>query len=81
MVLDSASVGSEKSFRMLNVPAAPAVSQQGQKFLLEQLWHRSSYDIAGQEARRAIVRMFPDKQQKMKVSKGVRTLQDTMQKT
>ena len=36
--------------------------------------------ITGQEAGRAIVRMIPDKQQKVKVSKAVRTLQDTMQK-
>ena len=56
MVLDSDSVGSEESFRMLNVPAVAAVSQQ------------------------AIVRMFPDQQQKIKVSKAVRTLQETMQK-
>ena len=81
MVLDSDSVGSEESFRMLNVPAVPAVSQQEQQFLLEQLRHLSSSGITGQEARRrAIVRMFPDQQQKVKVSKAVRTLQDTMQK-
>ena len=80
MVLDSDSVGSEESFAMLNVPAEPAVTQQEQQFLLEQLLHLSSSGITGQEARRAIVRMFPDKQQKIKVSKAVRTLQDTMQK-
>ena len=57
MVLDSASVGSEESFRMLNVPAVPAVSRQEQQFLLEQLRHLSSSGITGQEARRAIVRM------------------------
>ena len=58
MVSDSDSVGSEESFRMLNVPAVPAESQQEKQFL----------------------RMFPDQQQKVKVSKAVRTLQDTMQK-
>ena len=80
MVLDSDSVGSEESFTMLNVPAESAVTPQEQQFLLEQLLHLSSSGITGQEARRAIVRMFPDKQQKVKVSKAVRTLQDTMQK-
>ena len=80
MVLDSDSVGSEESFTMLNVPAESAVTQQEQQFLLKQLRHLSSSGITGQEARRAIVRMFPDKQQKVKVSKAVRTLQDTMQK-
>ena len=80
MVLDSDSVGSEDSFRMLSVPAVPAVSQQEQQFLLEQLRHLSSCGITGQEARRANVRMFPDNQQKIKVSKAVRTWQDTMQK-
>ena len=80
MVLDSDSVGSEESFTMLNVPAESAVTPQEQQFLLEQLLHLSSSGITGQEARRAIVRMFPDKQQKIKVSKAVRTLQDTMQK-
>ena len=39
-----------------------------------------SSGITGQEARRAVVRMFPDQQQKVKVSKAARTLQDTMQK-
>ena len=78
MVLDSDSVGSEESFTMLNVPAEAAATQQERQFLLEQLL--SSSGITGQEARRAIVRMFPDKQQKIKVSKAVRTLQDTMQK-
>ena len=68
MVLDSDSVGSEESFTMLNVPAEPAVTQQEQQFLLEQLRHLSSSGITGQEARRAIVQMFPDKQQKIKVS-------------
>ena len=55
MVLDSDSVGSEEGFRMLNVPAVPAVSQQEQQFLLEQLRHLSSSGITGREARRAIV--------------------------
>ena len=81
MVLDSDSVGSEESFTMLNVPAESAATQQAQQFLLEQLRHLSSSGITGQEARRTIVRMFPDQQQKIKVSKAVRTLQDTMQKT
>ena len=80
MVLESDSVGSEESFTMLNVPAESAVTQQEQRFLLEQLRHLSSSGITGQEARRTIVRMFPDKQQKIKVSKAVRILQDTMQK-
>ena len=80
MVLDSDSVVSEESFRMLNVPAEPAVTQQEQQFLLEQLRHLSSSDITGQEARRAIVGMFPDQQQQVNVSKAVRTLQDTMHK-
>ena len=80
VVLDSDSVGSEESFTMLNVPAESAVTPQVQQFLLEQLLLLSSSGITGQEARRAIVRMFPDKQQKVKVSKAVRTLQDTMQK-
>ena len=80
MVLDSDSVGSEESFTMLNVPAESAVTPQEQQFLLEQLLHLSSSGITGQEARRAIVRMFPDRQQKIKVSKAVRVLQDTMQK-
>ena len=80
MVLDSDSVGSEQSFTMLNVPADSAVTPQEQQFLLEQLLHLSSSGITGQEARRAIVRMFPDRQQKFKVSKAVRVLQDTMQK-
>ena len=80
MVLDSDSVGSEESFTMLNVPAESAVTPQEQQFLLEQLLHLSSSGITGQEARRAIVRMFPDKPQKIKVSKAVRVLQDTMQK-
>ena len=44
---------------------------------LEQLRHLSSSVITGQGARRAIVRMLPDQQQKVKVSKAVRTLQDT----
>ena len=79
-VLDSDSVGSEESFTMLNVPAESAVTPQEQQFLLEQLLHLSSSGITGQEARRAIVRMFPDRQQKVKVSKAVRVLQDTMQK-
>ena len=74
MVLDSHSVGSEESFRMLNVPAVPAVSQLEQQLLLEQLRHLSSSGITGQEARRAIVRMFPDQQQKIKVSKAVSDL-------
>ena len=69
-----------ESCTMLNVPAESAVTQQEQQFLLEQLRHFSSSGITGQEARRAIVRMFPDTQQKIKVSKAVRTLQDTMQK-
>ena len=73
MVLDSDSVGSEESFTMLNVPADSAVTPQEQQFLLDQLLHLSSSDITGQEARRAIVRLFPDKQQKVKVSKAVRT--------
>ena len=68
------------SFTMLNVPAESAVTPQEQQFLLEQLLHLSSSGITGQEARRALVRMFPDKQQKIKVSKAVRTLQDTMQR-
>ena len=80
MVLDSDSVGSEESFTMLNVPAVPAVTQQEQQFLLQQLRHLSSSGITGQEARRAIVRLFPDQQHKVKVSKAVRTLLDTMQK-
>ena len=80
MVLDSDSVGSEESFTMLNVPAESAVTPQEQQFLLEQILHLSSSGITGQEARRAIVRMFPDKQQKVKVRKAGRTLQDTMQK-
>ena len=80
MALDSDSVGSEESFTMLNVPAESVVTQQKQQFLLEQLRHLSSSGIAGQEARRAIVRMFQNKQQKTKVSNAVRTLQDTMQK-
>ena len=54
------------------------VTPQEQQFLLEQLLHPSG--IAGQKARRAIVRMFPDEQQKIKVSKAVRVLQHTMQK-
>ena len=78
MVLDSDSVGSEESFAMLNVPAESAVTQQEQQFLLEQLVHLSSSGITGQEARRAIVRMFPDQQQKINVSNAVRTMQDTM---
>ena len=65
-ILDSDSMGSEES-----------LTPQEQQFLLEQLLHLSSSGIKGQEARRAIVRMFPDKQQKIKVSKA---LQDTMQK-
>ena len=73
MVLDSDSVGSEESFTMLNVPAESAVTPQEQQFLLEQLLHLSSSGITGQEARGAIVRMFPDKQQKIKLSKAVRT--------
>ena len=77
MVLNSDSVGSEEGFRMLNVPAVPAVSQQEQQFLLEQPRHLSSSGITGQDARRAIFRMFPDQQQKVKVIKAVRTLQDT----
>ena len=80
VVLDSDSVGSEESFTMLNVPAESAETRQEQQFLLEQLLHLSSSGITGQEARRAIVQMFPDKQQKIKVSKAVRVLQDTMQK-
>ena len=64
MVLDSDSVGSEESFTMLNVPAESAVTP------LEQPLHLSSSGITSQEARRAIVRMFPDKQQKIKVSKA-----------
>ena len=79
-VLDSDSVESEERFTMLNVPAESAVTPQGQQFLLEQLLHLSSSGITGQESRRAIVRMFPDRQQKVKVSKAVRVLQDTMQK-
>ena len=75
MVLDSASVGSEESFTMLNVPAESVVTQHEQQFLFEQLRHLSSSGITGQEARRVIVRMFPDQQQK-----AVRTVQDTMQK-
>ena len=51
----------------------------GTTILPEQLLHLSSLGITGLEARRAIVQMFPDKQQKIKVSKAVRTLQDTMQ--
>ena len=62
MVLDSDSVGSEESFTMLNVPAESAVTPQEQQFLLEQLLHLSSSGNTGQEARRAIVRMFPDRQ-------------------
>ena len=77
-VLDSDSVGSEESFTMFNVPAESAVTPQEQQFLLEQLLHLASSDITGQEARRAIVQMFPDKQQKIKVSKALRVLQDTM---
>ena len=77
MVLDSDSVGSEESFTMLNVSTEPAVTHQEQQFVLEQLRHLSSSGITGQEARRAIVQMFPDKQQKIKVSKAVRTLQNT----
>ena len=72
-------VGSEESFTMLNVPAESAVTPQEQQFLLEQLLHLSSSGITGQEARRAIVRMFPDRQQKIKVSKAVRVLQGTKQ--
>ena len=60
MVLDFDSVGSEESFTMLNVPVQPAVTPQEQQFLLEQLLHLSFSGIKGQEARRAIVRMFPD---------------------
>ena len=52
-----------------------------QQFLLEQLLFLSSSGITGQDARQAIVRMFPDKQQKVKVRKAVRTLQDTAQRT
>ena len=51
---------------MCLVPAVPVVTQQEQKILLEQLQHLSSSGITGQEARRAIVRMFPDQQQKVK---------------
>ena len=80
MVLDSDSVGSEESFTVLNVPAESAVTPQEQQSLLEQLLHLSSSGITGKEARRAIVRIFPDKQQKNKASKAVRTVQDTMQK-
>ena len=50
--------GTEESFTLLNVPAEPAVTQQEQQFLLEQLRHLSASGITGQEARRAIVRMF-----------------------
>ena len=63
MVLDSDSVGSEESFTMLNVPAEPAVTQQEQQLLQEQLRHLSSSGITGQEARRAIVRMFSDQRE------------------
>ena len=45
MVLDSGSVGSEESFRMLNVPAEPAVTQQEQQFLLER--HHGSGSTTG----------------------------------
>ena len=58
MVKDSDSLGSEEDFKMLTVPAEPGVTQQEQQFLLDQFRHLS------------IVRMFPDKQQKIKVSKG-----------
>ena len=61
MVLDSDSVGSEESFTMLNVPAESAVTPHEQQFLLGQLLHVSSSGITGQEARRAIVRMFRTK--------------------
>ena len=80
MVLDSDSVGSEESFTMLNVPAESDATQQEQQFLLEQLLNLSFSGNTVQEARRAIVRMFPDQHQKFQVSKAVRTLQDTMQK-
>ena len=60
MVMDSDSVGSEESFTMLNVPTESAVTPQEQQFLLEQQRHLSSCGITGQEARRAIVRTFPD---------------------
>ena len=80
MVLDSDSVGSEESFTMLNVPADSVVTPQEQQFLLEQLLHLSSSGITGQEAPRGIVRMFPDRQQKVKVSKAGLTLQGTMQR-
>ena len=70
MVLDSDSVGSEESFTMLNVPAEPVVTKQEQQILLEQLRHLSSSGITGREARRAIVQMFPDKQQKIKGEQG-----------
>ena len=55
MVLDSDSVGSEESLTMLDVSAEPAVTQQEQLFLFEQLRHLLSSGITGQEARRAIV--------------------------
>ena len=80
MVLDSDSVGSEESFTMLNVPAVPAVTQQEQKKPTGTATAPFVFWYTGQEARRAIVRMFPDKQQKINVSKAVRVLQDTMQK-
>ena len=65
---------------MLNVSGESVVTPQEQQFLLEQLLHLSSSGITGQEARRALVRMFPDKQRKIKVSKAVQTFQDTMQR-
>ena len=77
MVVDSDSVGSEESFSVWNVPAA---SQPEQQFLLEQLQHLSSSGITGQEARRAILQMFPDPQQKITVNNAVHTLQATMRK-
>ena len=70
MVLDSDSVGSEE---LHNVECSSRISCNTTRATIP-------IGITGQEARRAIARMFTDRQQKIKVSKAVRVLQDTMQK-
>ena len=72
--------GIGRELNNVECPSRISCNTTGATILLEQLLHLSSSGITGQEARRAIVRMFPDRQQKVKVSKAVWTLKDTMQK-
>ena len=66
--VSSCSAAQTSEAPVMMVDSDPAASQPEQQFLLQQLQLLSSSGIAGQEALRAILQMFPDPQQKITVN-------------